>query len=262
MRLVRVYYPLDIPEQGSLVLDKASSHYIQQVLRLAPGHQICLFNGNNREHLVEIIDANKHHTTVLIQHSQYVDRESPLALSLYQGLAKGKKMDVICQKATELGISELHPMITERCVMQLKQERSDKRLAHWQAILQSACEQCGRNVIPQIYPPEDLASCLQQPSDHTLCLLLNPDATHSIPFSELKLSEDTRQIALFVGPEGGFSPGEIDKILAHGAISIQCGPRILRTETAALVALSILQFQFGDFSRLTRCDRGDDSATL
>ena len=167
----------------------------------------------------------------------------PVEIYLAQGIARGEKMDFVIQKAVEMGVTQIYPVITERCNVRLDSEREQKRLQHWQAVVVSACEQSGRNYVPIVHAPMKLNLWLDS---------VNADKKFVLsPHVENKLQEKMAQpasIAILIGPEGGLSDQEVSAASQHGFTALQLGPRVLRTETAALAALAVLQFQFGDFS--------------
>lgn len=198
-----------------------------------------LFDGSGREYLGTLVEVGKKHVSVDL-HEQFAGlAESSLKIHLGQGLSRGERMDWAIQKATELGVAEITPIVSERCEVRLKEERADKRLAHWRQIAISACEQCGRSVIPTVNPPVTLHDWLRLEAD--LKLVLHPVAlplsTHAQPAS----------LAFLIGPEGGLSDGEVEQARSAGFQPARLGPRVLRTETAPVVALSIAQQLWGDF---------------
>ena len=165
--------------------------------------------------------------------------ESPLRIHLGQGLSRGERMDWAIQKATELGVSAITPIVSSRCEVRLKDERADKRMAHWRQVALSACEQCGRSVLPLINPPQELDTWLQQ-IEADLKLVLHPVA------APLQSHDKPNSLAFLIGPEGGLSDAEVDQAKAAGFHSARLGPRVLRTETAPVVALSVAQQLWGD----------------
>jgi 16S rRNA (uracil1498-N3)-methyltransferase len=238
MRLSRFF--IDAPlSLGQHELPEAQAHYIGRVLRHAVGDAVQLFDGSGREYLGELIEVGK--KSVRVELRECVDglAESPLRIHLGQGLSRGERMDWAIQKATELGASEITPIISARCEVRLKDERADKRMMHWRQVAISACEQCGRSVLPMIHPPLELEAWLQQiEADLKLVLhpVAEPWATHTPP----------RSLAFLIGPEGGLSDAEVDQARGAGFESARLGPRVLRTETAPVVALSVAQQLWGD----------------
>lgn len=239
MRLSRFF--IDAPlSLGSHELPEAQAHYISRVLRLNAGAAVQLFDGSGVEYLGEITEVGKKLVRVELCEQIAGQPESPLRIHLGQGLSRGERMDWAIQKATELGVSEITPIVSERCEVRLKDERADKRLAHWRQIAISACEQSGRSSVPMIQPPMALTDWLQQ-SSAELKLVLHPVAqalsSHNKPAS----------LAFLIGPEGGLNDSEVTQAQAAGFLAARLGPRVLRTETAPVVALSIAQQLWGDF---------------
>lgn len=239
MRLSRFF--IDAPlSLGSHELPEAQAHYIGRVLRLNAGAAVQLFDGSGIEFIGEITEVDKKQVRVALSEQIAGQPESPLRIHLGQGLSRGERMDWAIQKATELGVSEITPIVSARCEVRLKDERADKRLAHWRQIAISACEQSGRSSVPMIQPPMALTDWLQQ-SSAELKLVLHPVAqalsSHNKPAS----------LAFLIGPEGGLNDSEVAQAQAAGFLAARLGPRVLRTETAPVVALSIAQQLWGDF---------------
>ncbi|WP_444437410.1 16S rRNA (uracil(1498)-N(3))-methyltransferase [Pseudomonas sp. A6] len=239
MRLSRFF--IDAPlSLGQHELPEAQAHYIGRVLRHAAGDAVQLFDGSGQEFLGELVEVSKKNVRVELRESFAGLAESPLRLHLGQGLSRGERMDWAIQKATELGAARITPIVSERCEVRLKDERADKRTAHWRQIAISACEQCGRSVLPQIDAPVSLAEWLQA-TEADLKLVLHPVAE--------PLASHTRpgSLAFLIGPEGGLSDAEVEQAKAAGFHAARLGPRVLRTETAPVVALSVAQQLWGDF---------------
>ena len=239
MRLSRFF--IDAPlSLGQHELPEAQAHYIGRVLRHAAGDAVQLFDGSGQEYLGELIDVGKKAVRVELREQLAGQAESPLRIHLGQGLSRGERMDWAIQKATELGVSEITPIVSERCEVRLKDERADKRLAHWRQVAISACEQCGRSVLPVIHAPITLAEW-QAHVQAELKLVLHPVAapleSHTRPHS----------LAFLIGPEGGLSETEVEQAKAAGFHAARLGPRVLRTETAPVVALAVAQQLWGDF---------------
>lgn len=239
MRLSRFF--IDAPlSLGQHELPEAQAHYIGRVLRHAVGDAVQLFDGSGQEFLGELIEVGKKSVRVELREALAGMAESPLAIHLGQGLSRGERMDWAIQKATELGASQISPIVSERCEVRLKDERADKRMAHWRQIAISACEQCGRSTIPTIHPPIGLSEWLEQVrADLKLVLhpVAAPWASHPQPQS----------LAFLIGPEGGLTDNEVAQAQSQGFHAARLGPRVLRTETAPLVALSVAQQLWGDF---------------
>lgn len=239
MRLSRFF--VDAPlSLGRHELPETQAHYMARVLRLAVGDKVQLFDGSGVEFLGELVEVSKK-TVFVALHEQIAGlAESPLQLHLGQGLSRGERMDWAIQKATELGVNAITPIVSERCEVRLKDERADKRLAHWRQIAISACEQCGRSVLPVIHPPLTLAEWLAH-TDAALKLVLHPVA------EPLTSHEKPASLAFLIGPEGGLSDAEVQQAQKAGFLAACLGPRVLRTETAPVVALSVAQQLWGDF---------------
>jgi 16S rRNA (uracil1498-N3)-methyltransferase len=228
--------------------DNAATH-ATRVLRLNIGDNIKLFNGDGFDYSCELISVKKSEVLAKVLAQQEVKNESPLNIILLQGISSGERMDYTIQKAVELGVSAIQPLSTERSVVKLSPERAQKRLEHWQSVVHAACEQSGRAKIPNVAIPISLAAWLgvnihAASGDANLRILLNPIGAKQLS----KLPKTTQKIQLLIGAEGGLSQTEIDLATAHGFQSIVLGPRILRTETAALTAIATMQTLWGDFS--------------
>ena len=239
MRLSRFF--IDAPlSLGEHPLPEAQAHYIGRVLRMAEGDALQVFDGSGTEFRGTLLEVGKKRVTVQLTESFAGQVESPLHIHLGQGLSRGERMDWAIQKATELGVNEITPIFSERCEVRLKDERADKRLMHWRQVAISACEQCGRSRVPVIHPPLLLADWIKQ-TQAELKLVLHPVAeplvSHAKPAS----------LAFLIGPEGGLSDAEVDQAHATGFLPARLGPRVLRTETAPVVALAVAQQLWGDF---------------
>jgi len=224
-------------------LPTQAAHHAAKVLRLNIGDEITLFDGNGGEYAALINDLGKHGVTVQIGAHRAAERESPLSVTLAQAVSSGDKMDLTLQKATELGIARIQPLESVRSVVRLSGERADKRVAHWQGVVISACEQCGRNKIPEVAPISRFHDWLAVEEKSHLRLMLSPGA----PKHLRDLPKPEYPITLLVGPEGGLAPAEIASAQHAGYTPIRLGARILRTETAALAALAAMQVLWGDF---------------
>jgi 16S rRNA (uracil1498-N3)-methyltransferase len=238
---IRIYQKAPLAIGIELTVTDDYHHYLANVLRAKVGDEITIFNGEGGEYLGEIKAIAKKSTCILIQSFSDREAESPLQITLAQGIAKGEKMDFIVQKAVELGVNDIVPLITERTNVKLSDERLEKRLAHWQSVAISACEQSGRNRIPMILPPITLEKWLSQPNE-TAKFLLSPQSSASVKNSISYAHGAT----LLIGPEGGLSEKESVLAINQGFISLNLGPRILRTETATLAAITFFQCNEGD----------------
>lgn len=242
MRTTRIYQPGQYQLHDCVELEEAQSHHVLRVLRMRAGDSLTLFSGNNQEFSARIITVKKHRVAVRIEGFQLVNRESPCAIHLAQGIAKKEHMSFIIQKAVELGVKSITPLIT--AFSNVKQETKElcKKHSQWEKMIISACEQSGRNVLPPIHPPCSFTYFLQHcHTSHNY--LLNPKADISWKnMSKLP----TGDITLLIGPEGGFNPLEISSAKQAHFQEISLGPRILRTETATIAAISVLQALLGD----------------
>jgi 16S rRNA (uracil1498-N3)-methyltransferase len=240
----RFYCPPPIPRSGSLELPPEAAHHAARVLRLREGDPVQIFDGlGNQSHGV-ISELGSKRVVISGITAIDIDRESPLKLLLAQALTSSEKMDWVLQKATELGVAEIQPLATERSVAKLSAERIEKRIEHWQQVAISACEQCGRNTLPQIYAPIDIMLWLQQMREMPVTkYILLPEGTASFPTQ----AKPQGKAVLLIGAEGGFSQAESDSAILCGFASIRMGPRVLRTETAGVAALAALQTLWGDF---------------
>ncbi len=242
MRTPRIYLPQPLHPGHDVELPAQAGEHLARVLRLEPGHPLRLFNGDGHEYVGELAVVAKRVVTARVLSATTADRESPLRIMLGQGIARGDKMDWILQKATELGVARIVPLVTERTEVKLGAERAERRLAHWQAVIASACEQCGRNRLPELHEPVRLADWAAAiAGEGGLRLALDPHG--DIAVRELP---SVRTATLAVGPEGGLSEHDLTTLQQAGFRGLRLGPRILRTETAGLAALAALQAIHGD----------------
>ena len=241
MRTIRIYQPGDYQIGQTITLSETAAQHVGSVLRLTVGAEITLFRGDNHEFAAILSSVQKKHIQVTIRSQTAVNRESPRKIHLAQGIAKGDKMEWIIQKAVELGVTSITPLLSEHCVVRLDAQRLAKKQQQWQAIAISACEQSGRNQIPQIFPACSFEQYLQQNTARYLWMLA-PQAQNTWP----DIADDAGEIALLIGPEGGFSSQERNLAEQQGVEGIRLGPRVLRTETAAITALGMLQMLYGD----------------
>lgn len=246
MKSIRIYQAEAFEINQTVALDKNASNHLLRVLRLKSGQSITLFNGNGGEYLA-ILQATGKNASVHIQSFTKTHSESPLKIHLLQGISKAEHMDIAIQKSIELGVNKITPLICQRSVVNLKAERAEKKRLHWQNIAISACEQSGRNFLPDISPIAKFATHIGASNNQAqapLKLLLDPLSSNRIK----SLQPDTQHLCILIGPEGGLSESEIKLAQANGFIGIQFGPRILRTETAALAAIANAQLLWGDLS--------------
>lgn len=243
MRVPRVYIDADLPQDGPFTLGDAQSHYLCKVLRMEAGRPLTVFNGDGAEYSATLSQADKRAAVLHIARREMVNRESALVTHLAIGVSRGDRMDWVLQKATELGATRITPLFTERTEVRLKGERLEKKMAHWQQILVSACEQCQRNVLPELHPASAIADFLQR-DDKGLKLVL-----HHRSQQALKQMPIPEAVTLLVGPEGGLTQEEIENAQRqHEYQALTLGPRVLRTETAPVAALTAVQLQWGDLS--------------
>lgn len=240
MRIPRIYQatPLSVGQQ--IELDKTSAHHLTRVLRMQENDPIVLFNGEGGEYQAHLALQGK---TVVASIDKFVDRnsESHLNITLLQGISRGERMDLCIQKAVELGVRKIVPVICQRTVVNIKGERSDKKIHHWQGIVINACEQSGRTTIPQLLEPVKLTVALELPGAGYK-LTLSPDAKDSL----LQTPSTEKNFTLLIGPEGGLESREVEQAQTFGFHAVRMGPRILRTETAAIAAITALQMLRGD----------------
>jgi 16S rRNA (uracil1498-N3)-methyltransferase len=238
----RIYQNNPLVAHSPFRLDEKGSHHVARVLRHKIGDHLTLFNGKGGEYLSEITQIDKKYVFVNILEYRPLTIESPLELYLAQGISRGEKMDYTIQKAVELGVKKIIPLLTERCTVKLDEDRKKKRLDHWQSIIISACEQSGRNTLPEIMLPQSFENGLTA-FDADVLLVLSPKGSKTL--TDLTIQTDQR-ILLLIGPEGGLTDHEIKQAELNQFLSLHLGPRILRTETAAIAAMTALQCYFGD----------------
>ncbi|MDH3588379.1 MAG: 16S rRNA (uracil(1498)-N(3))-methyltransferase [Gammaproteobacteria bacterium] len=248
MRSHRVFLSRPVSGAQTITTDQATAHYLSRVLRLRPGAALTVFDGTGGEYAATLTSSTRDKAELDIGEHRDRERESPLELTLAQGIARGERMDLVLQKATELGVSCIVPLLTDHTVVRLDRDRAEKRHTHWQKIAISACEQCGRNRLPQVCRPCGIDDWLESLPDSGMRLVLQPDA--AIPLSELATDPacdpGSQGITVLIGPEGGLSQREHEIAMARDFRPVALGPRILRTETAALAALAIVQSRWGD----------------
>jgi 16S rRNA (uracil1498-N3)-methyltransferase len=239
----RVHLDRPLVAGAEVELPENAHRHLVQVLRLRIGERFTVFDGRGQEAEAVLTAADRRHSRARLGTISRPARESPLAISLLQGVSKGERMDLTLQKAVELGVQRILPLRSERSVVKLDAERWEKKQAHWQGIVVSACEQSGRVCLPQLDPVNDLASALATLPQGMLKLALIPGEGHALR----ALPPPSAGLALLIGPEGGLSDQEIDQALAAGFAPVQLGPRILRTETAGLATLAAAQALWGDW---------------
>ena len=242
MRLTRVYVDAPVAAGKRLVVEGSAANHITRVLRLRNGDALTVFDGSGGEFGARIEEFRKDSVVVSVEDHRPLDRESPLPLTLAQGISRGERMDWIIQKATELGAARIVPLFTKRSVVRLDEKQAERKLQHWRAIAVAACEQCGRNRIPDLAAPMDFFDVLPADSSGVTRLLLSPTGDLRID----DLQDVAKGITVLIGPEGGLADVEQEAAIAAGFKAVRLGPRVLRTETAAIAALTIIQRYFGD----------------
>jgi 16S rRNA (uracil1498-N3)-methyltransferase len=246
MRLTRVFVDAPLAEGELLALPPGPAQHLARVLRMDAGDALVVFNGRGGEYAATIESVRRDKVAVTIGTHRAVERESALHTTLLQGLARGEKMDQILQKATELGVTRVIPVMTMRSNVRLDSTTAPRKQEHWQGVAVGACEQSGRDRVPEVAPPAMLSAALAATSAGLKLVLAPDDRVASL--AALLAAAKPESLALLVGPEGGLDPEEIAAAEQAGFIRCRLGPRVLRTETAALVALAVLQFAAGDLS--------------
>jgi len=241
MRIPRIFTNQALTSNNTLALAEAQSHYLSKVLRMQAGRELILFNGEGGEFCAEISGIHKKHVDVLVKTFSPENRQSQLHLELAIGVSRGERMDWVLQKATELGVTKITPLITERTEVKLSGERADKKMEHWQQIIISACEQCQRNLLPKLSEPKSYSDWILQ------CVAELKFVLHHRDSKGLPKDETAKSVALLIGPEGGLDEDEISRAIGNGFSPLTLGPRVLRTETAPVAAISLVQYFWGDF---------------
>lgn len=244
MRIPRIYSAGDLAENTSAELDAAASNHVGKVLRMKPGQSLILFNGSGVDYTATITCVTKKHVIASIESATEIPSESPLATHIGQVMSRGDRMDYMIQKSTELGATEITPLTSERCEVKLKGDREEKRVKQWQQIAISAAEQCGRSKVPVIHPITSVDDWVDNKPEDSLGLVLHHRTTQ-----QLTGIDKPQRVCLLIGPEGGLSEAEIESAINKQFIATTFGPRVFRTETAPVAALSVLQWLWGDFNR-------------
>jgi 16S rRNA (uracil1498-N3)-methyltransferase len=242
MRLTRVHVATTLVTGSEVLLSTSSASHLVRVLRLREGAGLIIFDGVGHEYQAEIsrIDGSKVNVQVGVKLSGIT--ESPLNITLVQGISRGERMDWTLQKATELGVTRIAPVLTSRSVVRLDEKQAEKKQQHWQAIVVGACEQSGRSVVPIVQKPSSLHSYLSDNKKAGMRFVLSPTTSSSLA----GLSSLSSKVELLIGPEGGLDDDEVALAENAGFMAVRLGPRVLRTETASVVALSLLQALWGD----------------
>lgn len=240
MRTPRFYEPQVLTQGQELNLSDTVTQHVSRALRMRPGDHLILFNGDGCEYFAELTEVAKRIARVQITGIEATHRQSPLRVTLGQSVSRGERMDYAIQKATELGMHRMVPLFSERCEVRLNAERQDKRRQHWQQVAVSACEQSLRCDVPEITAPQSLNDWINS-VEADLKLVLHHHTEQ--PLGEF---DKPASVALLIGPEGGLSEAEVEQALAQGFKPVAFGPRVFRTETAPVAALSVLQYLWGD----------------
>ena len=243
---MRMYFPGELAPGRACALPPPQAHHAVRVLRLKVGDAVILFNGDGAEYAAVIVVINRDRFALDVTGCERVDREAPLAVTLAQAVSSGERMDYTVQKAVELGVARIEPVVMHRGVVRLDPERARQKQAHWQAVAVAACEQCGRNRLPEIAPVRRFDEWLAQwrrRSPAAFGVLLDPGAARRLA----DLPRPAGGITLLAGPEGGYSDDERQVAQRAGCVPVRLGPRVLRTETAALSALAAMQALWGDY---------------
>ncbi|MCW9024860.1 MAG: 16S rRNA (uracil(1498)-N(3))-methyltransferase [Gammaproteobacteria bacterium] len=245
MRIPRIYLSIDLTSDIEIELEDRARQHIVQVLRLKTGAALIVFDGHGSEYEARLIQAEKRKAIIQTGQKHTPNCESPLFIHLGLGISKGERMDYAIQKSVELGANEITPLFTDHCTVQLDQKRRQKRQDHWQGIIQSACEQCGRTILPVLNPAQNYEQWITLNTEGSLALILDPASSYSLNSIEVK----PEKVHLLIGPEGGFSMKELKQAGQHAYHGLRLGPRVLRTETAVVAGLSALQTIWGDLNQ-------------
>jgi 16S rRNA (uracil1498-N3)-methyltransferase len=243
MRLIRVHVDTALAEGTRVTLTGPAAAHLRRVLRLPAGADVTLFNGDGQDYPSHIAGFGRGSVEMQVRGQSAARAESPLAVTLVQGIARAERMDLVVQKATELGVAAIQPVVAERSVVKLDAATRAKKLAHWRGIAIAACEQCGRARLPEVADPLPLPDWLARPARAGWRRVqLEPDAGVALAAA----AADATSIELLVGPEGGLTETERDAARQTGYLSCRLGPRVLRSETASIAALAVLQATAGD----------------
>jgi len=238
----RIYHSGPLIEGAEIMLTGGAAAHLSKVLRLRVRDDIIVFNGDGSDYKARIISTGRNEVAITVGKNVEPHTESPIAVTLLQGICRNPRMDILIQKSTELGIREIQPIICERSLAKVGKSRGGGKLDHWKAVAISACEQSGRARIPKVRPPDSLAGALEQLASGTARLVLDPSGSDTLTTA----IGSHQSIALLVGPEGGLTNSEHAAAIDAGFKQVRLGPRILRTETAPIAAISIIQYLFGD----------------
>ena len=242
MRVTRVHADIALEPGSDSLLPAATARHVARVLRMRPGAELIVFNGSGYDYRCKLTKIEGREACVQVLERLRGLSESPLGLKLVQAVSRGERMDWTLQKAVELGVQEIAPVLSSRCVVRLDDRQTNNRMRHWTAVVASACEQSGRSVLPILRPPTELKAYLAGPASAGTRLVLSPGG----PASLAGLATIGKRVELLVGPEGGLDENEIAAAAATGFKTVRLGPRILRTETAGIAALAVIQALWGD----------------
>ena len=243
MRLTRVFVDSELQAGSVVELPAETAAHLAKVLRARGGEEIVLFSGDGREFAGVIDSVRGSRVRAAVGAAREVSRESPCAVTLLQCVPRGDRMDFIVQKATELGVSRIVPVLSQRSIVRLDDRQAESKAMHWRGVAVSACEQCGRNRVPRVEAPVALIDYLGSAPESGTRLVLEPDPGADAPGD---LTDAQGMVEIAVGPEGGFAAQELDAFRLAGFVRVRLGPRVLRTETAAIAALCWVQTRFGD----------------
>ena len=244
MRITRVHVDTPLTPDTDLQLPEAAAYHVARVLRLREGATITAFDGRGHDYPCEILLVKGDEVRVRVGTPIAGLPESPLRITLVQAVSRSERMDWTLQKASELGVRTIVPVLSSRSVVRLDERQAEKKTRHWQAIVAAACEQCGRSVVPEVRAPQDLGRYLADASREGQRFVLSPTG----PASLAGLSTVGPRVELLIGPEGGLDDAELERAGAAGFAPVRLGPRVLRTETAGIVALAVLQSLWGDLT--------------
>lgn len=241
-RTSRIYVDAPIAAGAEIRLDEKAARHVSRVLRLGQDDAINVFDGRGVEHRARISASRAGDVRVAVGAAVDVVPESPLTIHLIQGISRGERMDLVMQKTTELGVASVQPVFTRRSVVRLSGDRARRRAAHWRGVAVAACEQCGRATLPEVGPPMPLDEALRSVDPDMYRLVLDAGAQQALP----SVSLTGNAAALLIGPEGGLTPEERQAAEEAGFVPVSLGPRIMRTETAAVIAVALVQAGWGD----------------
>lgn len=245
MRIPRIYHPDSLTLDEEITLSDDAFQHSVKVLRMPVDAELCLFNGDGNDYRAKLTAVSKRSAQARVYTASANHSESSLQVHLGQVISRGDRMDFALQKSVELGVSAITPLFSERCGVKLNGERLQKKLQQWQKVVISACEQSGRSIVPTVHEAVNLTDFVRD-SYEGLKLTLDPEA--EVPLKQLANEQPMTDCRIIIGPEGGFTDEEVVQAAAENYKPIRLGPRILRTETAALTALSVLQYELGDLS--------------